>query len=111
MMAAGCAALDVIQKEKLIANVRKQSRYLFEKLEQMKQRNRFIREVRGLGLMIGIELKIPGAAVVQAAAKRGLLMNVTQERVLRLYPALTIKRSEIDLGLKLLEAALVEVAR
>ena len=104
--AAGLATLQEIQKPKLLANVRRQSKRLMEKLAQMKKRHPVIRQVRGLGLMIGIELDRPGKAVVQEAARRGMLMNCTQERVLRIYPALIVTTREVDLAVKILEESL-----
>lgn len=106
MMAAGYAALQAIRREGILVNVKRQSRYLLGELQALKKRSPVIREVRGVGLMIGLELMQPGAPVVTEAAKRGLLINCTQEKVLRLYPALNIKRSEVELGLERLEAAL-----
>ncbi len=104
--AAGWATLQAIRQEKLLANVRKQGAYLLGKLEQIKRRNRNIRQVRGRGLMIGIELDRPGGPVVKAALKRGLLMNCTQEKILRMYPAFTVTRREIAQAVEILEEAL-----
>ncbi|MBI3616001.1 MAG: aspartate aminotransferase family protein [Candidatus Omnitrophica bacterium] len=106
MTAAGLAALEAIRKEKLLSNVRKQGRYLLTKLEQQRRRNRIIRQVRGRGLMIGIELDRPGAPFVKAAAQKGLLINCTQEKILRLYPAFTVTKRQCDQALKILEKAL-----
>ena len=80
-----------------------------EQLEKMKKRHSMIREIRGLGLMLGIELTQLGKPVVQAAARHGLLINCTQERILRMYPALTVTRYKIDEALRILEEALQEV--
>ena len=109
--AAGLATLQTLRKERLIQNARNQSKALRKKLEELRKRHPTIREIRGLGLMLGIQLDRPGAAVVRAAAKRGLLMNCTQERILRMYPALTITRKEIELGVKILDEALTETER
>ena len=107
--AAGLAALETIRKEKLLANVRRQAAYLMKKLSLLQRKHRMIREIRGAGLMLGIELDRPGAPVIQEAIRRGLLMNCTQERVLRFYPALNVKREELDLGLRILDQALTAV--
>ncbi len=107
--AAGLAALEAIRKDKLLANVKRLSPYLFKRLGELKQKHLGIREVRGRGFMVGIELDRPGKEVVVEARKRGLLINCTQERVLRLYPALSVKRSQLDLGIKLLDEALSTV--
>ncbi len=61
-----------------------------------------VSEVRGRGLMIGVELSRPGAEVAAECLRRGLNINCTHERVLRLYPALTVSEEELDQGLDIL---------
>jgi len=106
--AAGLAVLETIRKEKLLINVKRQGAYLVKKLSAMRKKFPMIREIRGKGLMIGVQLNRPGAEVIKAAFKRRLLINCSQENVLRLYPAFTVTRQQIDLGLKILEEALKE---
>ena len=108
--AAGWAAVKIVREEGLLANVRKQSRILFKELSLLQKKYPFVRDVRGKGLMIGMELDRPGTPVVQAAMKRGLLINCTQERILRLYPALTVRQQEINQAVGMLDAALGCVA-
>jgi acetylornithine aminotransferase len=55
-----------------------------------------ITEVRGLGLMMGIELSVPGKGVWDKLIERGFIVNLTQERVLRLLPALTISQEDLE---------------
>lgn len=107
--AAGLAVLEVIRKEKLLENVRRQGVYLRRQLARLQKRFSVIREVRGLGLMIGVELEKPGAGTVAQAARRGLLINCTQERVIRLLPALNVTKFEIDHALSILEEVLKEL--
>ncbi|MBI4365937.1 MAG: aminotransferase class III-fold pyridoxal phosphate-dependent enzyme, partial [Deltaproteobacteria bacterium] len=64
---------------------------------------------RGLGLMVGIELDRPGAAVVETCRARGVLVNCTQENVLRLLPALTVTKAELTRGLRVLADVLQSV--
>ena len=64
-----------------------------------------ISEVRGLGLMIGIELKVPGEPMVHFCRNHGLLINCTQEKVLRLLPPLTVTLSEIEIAVNGLNQA------
>ena len=105
--AAGLATIETLRKGGVLQNGRRQGEYLFKKFLQLKKKYpALIREVRGLGLMLGIELNQPGAPVVKEALRRGLLLNCTQEMVLRMYPALTVTKKEIDLGMKILDAAL-----
>ena len=106
--AAGLATLEVILHKGFLAEVRKSAAYLRRRLERLRKEFPAIREVRGLGLMLGLELDRPGAGVVREAARRGLLINCTQERVLRMYPALNVSRREIDRAVELLAASLRE---
>ncbi|MBI1953520.1 MAG: aspartate aminotransferase family protein [Candidatus Omnitrophica bacterium] len=106
---AGLAAIETIRQEKLLGRVRRMGGYLARKLNALARRHPVIREVRARGLMIGIELNQPCAGVVQAAARKGLLINCTQGKVLRLYPAFTVTEEELDLGMRLLSEALEEV--
>jgi acetylornithine/succinyldiaminopimelate/putrescine aminotransferase len=63
-----------------------------------------------MGLMCGVELAKPGACVVQACMQKGLLINCTHERVLRIMPALNVRTSQINAAIKILDAALSEVS-
>ncbi len=71
-------------------------------LAEMAHRHSFIREVRGFGLMIGIELEIPGKQIVLDAMQQGLLVNCTHDTVIRLLPPYVITEAEIDRALKTL---------
>ena len=62
-----------------------------------------IRDVRGRGLILGIELDRPGRPLVAAALERGLVINCTADKVIRLLPPLTISAAEVDEGLGILE--------
>jgi acetylornithine aminotransferase/acetylornithine/N-succinyldiaminopimelate aminotransferase len=72
--------------------------------------HRVIADVRGAGLMWGVELAVDAAPVVEAALRRGLIVNRTRERVVRMLPPYVITRDEIDHGVRLLDAALVEAS-
>ncbi len=109
LVTAAClTTLETIRKEKLIANVRTQGAYLMKRLQQLKKKHPMIREIRGLGLMLGIQLDRPGLPVVQAALRRRLFINCTQEKTLRLYPAINVRRSELEQGIQLLDQALAD---
>ncbi|MBM3252409.1 MAG: aspartate aminotransferase family protein [Candidatus Omnitrophica bacterium] len=100
------AALGVfraIQKEKMLVNVAKMSEYLFSKLEKLKDKYSQIIEVRGMGLMIGIELNIEGKYVVERALEKGLLINCTHETILRLMPAINVNKKQIDKAVAILD--------
>jgi len=95
-----------IQKEKLLTNTNKMGEYLLEALEELKQKYSFIKEIRSMGLMIGIELTGEGKSIVENCLNKGLLINCTHERVLRLMPALNVTKKEIDKAIKILDQAL-----
>ena len=108
----GCAcvlaAFEAIEKQRLLERVNALSLVLFERLRALQGRVPAIREVRGRGFMAGIELGASGRPIVEACRAKRLLINCTQETVLRLLPALTITRAQLDRGLAIFEEALTE---
>ena len=104
------AVFEAIKKQKLFARVATLSAALFTRLGALQQRLPIIREVRGRGFMVGIELTIDGRPIVEAARAKRLLINCTQGRVLRLLPAMTITKTQLDRGLSILEDILVSHA-
>ncbi len=107
--AAALAAMQTINEETLLDNCRSMGAYLTEKLEQLKGKYSFIKEIRGLGLIIGVELDIEGGPLVVKAMERGLLMNCTVGNVLRFVPPLIINRAEIDEAMTILDEVLAIV--
>lgn len=103
---AALAVLKAIQDEHLLKNAQKMGGYLFEKLESLKDKCAAIKEVRGMGLMAGVELNIEGKAIVEKCLAQGLLINCTHEKVLRLMPALDITKKEIDQAIYILSRAM-----
>jgi len=99
---AALGVFKAMQKEKILSNCQKMGSYLLEKLTLLKSAYPAIKEIRGLGLMFGVELNIPGKQIVQAAYTRGLLINCTQDKVLRLMPALNVTKKEIDQAVEIL---------
>ena len=108
----GCAcilaAFEAIEKQRLLERVNTLSPHLFQRLAALKARAPGIRDIRGRGFMVGIELTTSGRPVVEACRAQRLLINCTQETVLRLLPALTITRAQLDRGLAIFEEALTE---
>jgi acetylornithine/N-succinyldiaminopimelate aminotransferase len=94
--AAAVASIRVILNEGLVKCSTERGRYLMEGLENLKSKHSVIREVRGRGLMIGVELNSPCQPIVDGAREKGLLLNCAHENVLRLTPPLIIEKSEID---------------
>ncbi|KPK98032.1 MAG: acetylornithine aminotransferase [Omnitrophica WOR_2 bacterium SM23_72] len=103
---AALAVLKALQTEKILANVNKMSEYLFSRLQTFKEKHPVIQEVRGKGLMVGIELEREAKVVVERCMEKGLLINCTHEKVLRLMPALNITQKEMDKALSIIEEAL-----
>ena len=93
---AGRAVLETIVAEDLIANAAEQGAYLLAGFRTALSEVPGVVEVRGRGLMLGIELDRPCADLVGQALEAGLLINVTAERVIRLLPPLILARSEAD---------------
>ena len=108
--AAGIAAIEMIEQEKLLDHVEHTAAVFRARMLELKERCDAVRDVRVLGMMIGIELSIDGAAVVQACLDRNLLVNCTQGRVIRLLPAMTLTEAEVHEGCDRLAEAIVEVA-
>jgi acetylornithine/N-succinyldiaminopimelate aminotransferase len=103
---AALAVLKAIQKERLLSNTEKMGDYLFARLNELKNKYSLIRDVRGLGLMAGMELDIEGKAIVEKCIDNGLLINCTHDRVLRLLPALNVTKKEIDKAVGILDNVL-----
>jgi len=100
------AALGVfraIQKEKLITNCKRMGEYLFNRLEELRKKYDFIKEIRGIGLMLGMELDIEGKKIIEECLEKGLIINCTQEKILRFLPALNITKKEINKAIGILD--------
>ncbi len=96
---ASAAALAVgreILSHGFLTGVVKKGQYLRSRLDDLKQRHEVIREVRGVGLMQAVDLRIPGAEFVTRLREAGLLVNCTCETVLRFLPPLIVTPEEID---------------
>ena len=103
---AALAVLRAIQKEKLLSNAQKMGEYLFSRLNELKEKYPVIKEVRGIGLMAGVELNIEGKAIVEKCIEKGLLINCTHDRVLRLMPAINITKKDVDKAIGILDEIL-----
>ena len=80
-----------------IDNCREMGEYFKGRLQELRKRYDFIKEVRGLGLILGMELDRPGGPIVDACTEKGFLINCAQEKVLRFLPPLIVGKNEIDL--------------
>ena len=104
---AALGVFEAIHKDKMLKNAKTLGAYLLERLKALQKQFPFIRDVRGLGLMIGVELSMEGKGIFDACFNDGLIINCTQGKVLRIMPALNVTRKEIDKALVILEKALV----
>ncbi len=105
--AAAIATVQTIEREGLLERARTRGACVMDWLRSLsRELSGLITEVRGRGLMIGVELARPGAEVANECLSRGLVINCTHERVLRLYPALTVSEEELDQGLDTLGTVL-----
>jgi predicted acetylornithine/succinylornithine family transaminase len=108
--AAALAVFDALIEDGVLEQVPALSALFAEKLQALKERGLGIKEVRQCGLMIGLELSMPGAGVVRRCLEEGLLINCTHQTVLRLLPAFTVTEAEIDEGLAILARCLEQPA-
>ncbi|MGD0828942.1 MAG: aminotransferase class III-fold pyridoxal phosphate-dependent enzyme, partial [Desulfobaccales bacterium] len=104
--AAATTAVALLSDEKLLAEVRLKGDYLQKALLELQAGFPVIRQVRGLGLMWGLELAQEGGPLVAACRERGVLVNCTQGNVIRLLPPLIVSTDELNRGLQVLEETL-----
>ena len=102
----GAAVLKMLVQGGALKNCVKMGRVLYDGLHALKERFRFIREIRGKGLILGMELEQDGGKIVEDCLKAGLLINCTAHNVLRFIPPLIIGKKEIERGLAILEKVL-----
>ncbi len=107
--AAATTAVTLLSDEKLLAAVRAKGDYLQKALLKLQAGFPVIRQVRGLGLMWGLELAREGTPLVAACRERGVLVNCTQGNVIRLLPPLIVSTEELNRGLQVLEEALASL--
>ena len=100
--AAGIATLETLERDNLLANAQQRGDELRHRLQQALTNTPGVVEVRGLGLMLGIELDRPCGALVAQALHAGLLINVTRDNVIRLLPPLVLTASDADFLLETL---------
>jgi acetylornithine/N-succinyldiaminopimelate aminotransferase len=94
--ATALAVLRILLEGRVLDQARRMGDYFGKGLSECKDRHRLVREVRGLGLMQGIEVEIDAKNVVADCLKRGILINATGEHVLRFVPPLIVSQAEID---------------
>src|ERR1022692_2174460 len=96
----GLEFLDIL--EGLLPHIQEVGGYFHVKLNDLARQHGFVKEVRGFGLMLGVELAVPGKQMVLDAMAEGLLINCTNDKVLRFLPAYNVSEKEIDQAVKVL---------
>jgi len=107
--AAAVASVRAILEEGLLNRAEEMGEYLHGELEALQKKYPFIVEVRGIGLMIGMNLSIPGGDIVKQGHDRGVLLNVTHDTVLRFVPPLTVSKQEVNEMIGILDGILAEI--
>lgn len=104
--AAGIAVFEAFDQEGVLENCRLMASQFREHLSRLKAKYAFIREVRGLGLLIGLDLAVPVKDIVQGCRDRGLLVLSAGETVLRILPPLNVTAAEVDEAVTILDAVM-----
>lgn len=108
--AAAKASIEVILEEELVKKTRENGEYFKEKLLKLKEKHSIIRDVRGFGLMLGMEFNINCAEIVNLMREKGVLINCTADTVLRFIPPLVIEKTQIDTVIDVLNEVLDEIS-
>lgn len=106
--AAAIAVIEAIEENNLLRRAAELGEYAREKLEQLKEKHSIIDHVRGIGLMIGVQLTGPGAEIVDKCLEKGLRINCTHDTVLRFMPPMIATRGEIDRAIEIVDSVLEE---
>ncbi len=106
--AAGCAAIDALVEEKLSDKAAATGKYFKSQLEGLQAKHKIIKEVRGLGLMLGVELRYDVLNVILKALGKGVLVLDAGRTVVRLLPPLVIEKIQVDKAISVLDMVLGE---
>jgi acetylornithine aminotransferase len=107
--AAAIATVRAILEDGILNRCEEIGEYLEGELETLQHTYHFVKEVRGIGLMIGMALDISAGDIVRKGHERGVLLNVTHDTVLRFVPPLTVTKQEIDQMIKILDSIFAEI--
>jgi len=112
-LAVGLETIEIIKHEKLLDNARKIGNYIMKRFREMKRKYQKIIDVRGLGLMIGVEFskEIYKDIIPKIAFKKGLLLLGCGKKTIRIAPPLIITKEEADKGLKIFEDVIKHLKR
>ena len=109
-MAVGNTVMDIVSNKKFLNNVKKSSKYFFSNLFNLKEKYpKIIKEIRGRGLLIGIQLYTDQTKFIKKLMDNRLLTIRAAENVVRILPPLNVKREEIDIALKVIDKVCSEI--
>jgi acetylornithine aminotransferase/acetylornithine/N-succinyldiaminopimelate aminotransferase len=108
--AAICAVLDAIERDGLVENAAAMGTRLTVALGRLRESQPLLGDIRGAGLLVGADLSIEAAPVVEACLERGLLVNAVRPKTLRFAPPLTVSAVEVDAAVRVLDEALAAVS-
>lgn len=106
---AGIAVFEAIEEENLLEHAVEMGNFFAKRLQDIAEKRSFVKAVRHLGLMIGVELDIPGSDIVSKLLEQGVIINCTHDTVLRLIPAMTVSMNTAEQGLDIIEKVLADV--
>jgi acetylornithine/N-succinyldiaminopimelate aminotransferase len=106
--AAAVATIEAIEEDHLLAQAAEIGQYTQDKLRSLKDKHSVIDHVRGIGLMIGIQLTRGGAEIVAKCLEKGLRINCTHDTVIRFMPPMTVTREQIDAAIDIFDSVLSE---
>ncbi|MBF0185495.1 MAG: aspartate aminotransferase family protein [Magnetococcales bacterium] len=106
--AAALATLQVLLDQGVVAAVPEKGEYLRTRLQQLQQRHEMIRNIRGRGLMLAVELNSPAEEILSVCLSRGLLLSCQMGTILRLLPPLTVSQAEMDQAVAILDGVLTD---
>jgi acetylornithine/LysW-gamma-L-lysine aminotransferase len=106
--AAGCAAIDALVEENLTEKAASTGAYFKARLEELQEKHKIIKEVRGMGLMLGVELRFDVLNIILKCAEEGVLILDAGRNVLRFLPPLVITKDQVDKAISVLDTVLGE---
>ncbi|WP_337019580.1 acetylornithine transaminase [Oceanobacillus massiliensis] len=106
---AGIATMEVLLRDGILQQVHSSSLWLIDQLHTLIREEEMVKEIRGLGMLVGIELNIGASAVIEAFRKKGVLVLSAGANVLRILPPLTTTKQELELFIQLFEEVITEV--
>jgi acetylornithine/N-succinyldiaminopimelate aminotransferase len=108
--AAALASIETIECEGLLRKSRDNGKYFHDSLCQLREEHGIVEDVRGVGMMLGMELSMPCASIVDEMRQKGVLVNCAADVVLRFVPPLVITREEIDTVINILDEILARIS-